>query len=79
MVFGDFDVQFQDMDIFNFLIDEENEDVLFQIIDLDLGFLNFENEDKKLVFIVIEVGMDNLFKIEIVSLCFIYIIKLDIK
>lgn len=46
MVFGDFDVQFQDMDIFNFLIDEENEDVLFQIIDLDLGFLNFVNEDK---------------------------------
>lgn len=45
MVFGDFDVQFQDMDIFSFLIYEENEDVLFQIIDLDLGFLNFENED----------------------------------
>lgn len=49
MAFGDFDVQFQDMDILNFLIDEENEDFLLQTIDLDLGFLNSVNEDKKLV------------------------------
>lgn len=47
MVFSDFDVQFQDMDILNFLIDEETEDVLLQTIDLDLGFLNSVNEYKK--------------------------------
>lgn len=49
MGFGDFDVQFQDMDILSFLIHEENEDVLLQTIDLDLGFLFSENEDQKLV------------------------------
>lgn len=57
MAFGDFDVQFQDMDILNFLIDEENEDFLLQTIDLDLGFLNSVNEDKKLVSTVTEAGM----------------------
>lgn len=79
MAFDDFDVQFQDMDILNFLIDEENEDVLLQTIDLDLGFLNSVNEDKKLVSTVTEAGMDNSAKIETVSSCLTYIIKLDTK
>lgn len=79
MAFGDFDVQFQDMDILNFLIDEENKDVLLQTIDLNLGFLNSVNEDKKLVSTVTEAGMDNSAKIETVSLCLTYIIKLDTK
>lgn len=79
MAFGDFDVQFQDMDILNFLIDQENEDVLLQTIDLNLGFLNSVNEDKKLVSTVTEAGMDNSAKIETVSLCLTYIIKLDTK
>lgn len=79
MAFGDFDVKFQDMDILNFLIDEENEDVLLQTIDLDLGFLNSENEDKKLVSTVTEADMDNSAQIETVSSCLTYIIKLDTK
>lgn len=79
MAFGDFDVQFQDMDILNFLNDEENEDVLLQTIDLDLSFLNSVNEDKKLVSTVTEAGMDNSAKIKTVSSCHTYIIKLDTK
>lgn len=79
MAFGDFDVQFQDMDILNFLIDEENEDVLLQTIDLDLGFLNSVNEDKILVSTVTEAGMDNSAQIETVSSCLTYILKLDTK
>lgn len=79
MAFGDFDVQFQDMDILNILIDEENEDVLLQTIDLDFGFLNSENEDKKLVSTVTEAGMDNSAQIETVSSCLTNIIKIDTK
>lgn len=75
MGFGDFDVQFQDMDILSFLIHEENEDVLLQTIDLDLGFLNSENEDQKLVSTVTEADIDNSAQIENVSSCLTYIIQ----
>lgn len=67
MGFGDFDVQFQDMDILSFLIHEENADVLLQTIDLDLGFLFSENEDQKLVSTVTEADIDNSAQIENVS------------
>lgn len=69
MGFGDFDVQFQDMDILSFLIHEENEDVLLQTIDLDLGFLFSENEDQKLVSTVTEADIDNSAQIKNVSSC----------
>lgn len=75
MAFGDFDVQFQDMDILSFLIHEENEDVLLQTIDLDLGFLNSENEDQKLVSTVTEADIDNSAQNENVSSCLTYIIQ----